>query len=110
MNQDAKKTYNGWSNRETWAVNLWIINDQCSYFRWRNRTNELLGESPSRELIRATLAEEIRDVIEEECAIRKGGLAADLMNGALVEVDWREIAQAFLDEADGNTGGVSEEP
>ena len=23
--------YNGWSNRETWIVNLWLTNDMVSY-------------------------------------------------------------------------------
>ena len=25
-------TYNGWSNRETWNVVLWMMNDQCFYY------------------------------------------------------------------------------
>lgn len=27
----VKSTYNGWSNRETWVVNLWLTNDMESY-------------------------------------------------------------------------------
>lgn len=112
MNQEKTSTFNGWSSRATWAVNLWITNDQDSYFRWRNRVNALLRESPTQNRIHsvlARLAEEIRDVTEDECAIKKGGLAADLMNGALAEVDWHEIAQTFLDEADESGGGSEEQ-
>ena len=28
-----EKTYNGWTNYETWAVGLWIDNEQGSYRR-----------------------------------------------------------------------------
>src|SRR5437763_690793 len=104
MNQEAKKTFNGWSNHQTWAVNLWITNAQSSYFHWRTRTKELLGEPVTQDDVRlalASLADEIREAIEEECAIPKANLASDLMNAALAEVDWHEIAQAFLDDADG---------
>ena len=106
MNQEAKKTFNGWSNYQTWAVNLWITNTQSSYFHWRNRTKEILGEPATQDDVRlalATLADEIREAIEEECAIPNANLASDLMNAALAEVDWHEIAQALMDDADFTT-------
>ncbi len=33
------KTYDKWSNYETWTVNLWI-NDRRSYEYWREQTRE----------------------------------------------------------------------
>jgi len=31
MNNTATDTYNGWTNRETWLVSLWLNNVQASY-------------------------------------------------------------------------------
>ena len=31
MNDTVSVTYNGWSNRETWLVSLWLNNDPASY-------------------------------------------------------------------------------
>lgn len=48
------QTYEGWTNYETWLVNLWIENDEASYLFWRGETarardarvqGELLGNS-----------------------------------------------------------------
>ena len=106
MNQEVKRTFNGWSNYQTWAVNLWITNEQSSYFYWRDRTKVLVRESAAGDKghsALATLADEIREAIEEECAIPKASLAADLMNAALAEVDWHEIAQGLVNDAFGTT-------
>ena len=44
--------YNGWTNYETWAVKLWIDNDEGTYTYWRERTrecwNEAADESPNK--------------------------------------------------------------
>lgn len=33
-------TYQGWTNRETWALNLWLTNDQSLYEMTRERARE----------------------------------------------------------------------
>ncbi len=30
--QTLATEYNGWTNRETWVVNLWLSNDMESYY------------------------------------------------------------------------------
>ncbi len=30
--QTVTREYNGWCNRETWIVNLWLSNDMESYY------------------------------------------------------------------------------
>jgi|GEM_PF-998538 len=101
METKATKTYNGWSNYETWAVNLWLSNEEGSYRYWTDRTRELLAEERAGGESCSTLnrlAEELKESICEECELQTACLAADLMTAALGEVDWYEIARSFLDE------------
>ena len=57
----AQNEYNGWTNWETWVVNLWI-------------DNEWMPE------------------IE--------GLYLDLLNGAMREINWHEIARHLVERAE----------
>ncbi|MFO0850770.1 MAG: hypothetical protein U0871_19770 [Gemmataceae bacterium] len=101
MTHDEKPTYNGWSNYETWAVNLWLSNEEGSYRYWTDRTRELIAECADEDADRsalARLAEELKESVHESCTIEKASLAADLMNAALGEVDWCEIARSMIDE------------
>ena len=101
MKHDEKPTYNGWSNHETWAVNLWISNEEGSYRYWTDRTRELIAECADEDADRSALsrlAEELKESVHESCAIDKASLAADLMNAALGEVDWCEIARSMIDD------------
>lgn len=34
----TKKEYNGWTNFETWNVNLWLDNEQSSQEYWQEQT------------------------------------------------------------------------
>ena len=101
MTHDETRTYNGWSNYETWAVNLWLSNEEGSYRRWTARARELLAECPDPAPDRSALtrlAGELKEAVTEECAIRTATLAADLMNAALGEVDWYEIARSWIED------------
>ena len=101
MKHDEKPTYNGWSNYETWAVNLWLSNEEGSYRYWTDRTRELLAECADEDADRsalARLAEELKESVHESCTIEKASLAADLINAALGEVDWCEIARSMIDD------------
>lgn len=99
-------TYNGYTNYETWNVVLWIENEEYSYEHWRDSArlawDDAQGTSnPSREA-RATLQNEIKDYHHEN-APDCPGTYGDLLNAALSEVDWWEVADVILDglELDG---------
>lgn len=98
--KEENPTYNGWSNYETWAVHLWLTNEEGNYRYWTGRAAEILDDPPDEDpgSVPARLAEEIREAVSDQCEIEKPTLAADLVNAALGEVDWLEIARALIDD------------
>ena len=97
----TKKEYNGWTNYETWLVKLWIDNEQGSQEYWQERAEDNVKRDEDGD-IRA-LAEELKDQ-HEEMLPKLEGFAADLMNAALSEVDWHEIAGSLIDDYRENQG------
>lgn len=86
MNDVAIQTYNGWKNRETWLVNLWLTNDEGSA--------ELLEDVAKRDGELHEKADWLETMIREsyERQYQQGSLWSDLMGTALNRVDWFELA------------------
>ena len=77
-------TYNGWENRATWLVNLWLTNEPGPETDLR-----MLAQMSASARWRADrLRDYVADMIPETA-----GLAADLLYTALESVDWREIVE-----------------
>jgi hypothetical protein len=93
--------YNGYTNYETWAVKLWLDNDEGSSSYWADFAAEALAEaddeSDARDMVRDALQQQHEDALPE-----LSGFAADLLNAAMSEVNWREIAQGLVNEAKEN--------
>ena len=95
--------YNGWTNYETWAVKLWLDNEEGTYDYWRERSREILLDPRQSDVLtieqtaRYDLADELKQD-HEEAAPAVSGVFADLLNAALSEVDWSEIAEAMLED------------
>lgn len=109
MSEDG--TYNGWKNYETWAVGMYldgnydgegtyrealeitrnaaenIDQDQVDNGFWTASQAKLYN-------VEDALKVWARELIEGEIE----GIAADLLRGALDEVDWRELAEHKLNE------------
>ena len=101
------ETYNGWSSYETWVTKLWMDNDEGSYNFWNEVTQEIVDEAFSdeddREEALNNAKYELSNRLEsyhEEFMPETSGVFADLLNHALARVEWREIAQALLDDAE----------
>lgn len=81
--------YQGWTNYETRLVKLWIDNDQWSQEYWLAYAEGMTAYD---------LAAAMKDSFEE-AQPEMSGFWADLMSSALQEVNWTEIAEAFIAEA-----------
>lgn len=114
------KTYNGWTNYETWVTALWLDNDAGSSAHWTEQARECWEAAPRSKQVReweftqhdaATidLAERLKSEIHDLNPVGDASLFADLMNAALSEVDWREIAAHYVDQVADETGISGEE-
>ena len=102
-NEDRK--YNGWTNYPTWNGKLWIDNEEAEYRFWLNESRAAIAmqdEGP-RKLERAAqaLAQELQGQHEESTRITRmqTGWQQDCLGWALGEVNWFEIAEAYVEEA-----------
>lgn len=78
-----RREYNGWTNYETWLVNMWygdIFNDMAEN-----------GETVDAEYIQSF----VEEMLESDGALPQYGFAADIMNAALREVDWDDLADHY---------------
>lgn len=106
--------YNGWTNYETWAVKLWLDNNEGDYRFWQEQTREAWDEAenkrPNRFMDRSEnaqllLSDRLKDAHDSQSdhpvfAAADGSVYADLLNAALSEVNWQEIANSLLGDLD----------
>lgn len=102
-------TYNGWANYETWLVNLWIDNEQGDQEYWQEQAAECLeGQEGSVEDATDRLEDLIQDWYgEARAACQTPGVFGDLLQSALSEVNWRELARHYVDAAKEESNATS---
>ena len=81
-----RKTYNGWTNYETWLVSLWTDGD------WYITELAATSEDHRGEASQA-LKEYVQETYQNK-ADSKATLASDLLNTAMSEVNWYEIMES----------------
>lgn len=100
----SDKRYNGWTNYETWCVSLWLGNEEGSCTYWNETAQELYDESAAKpnwtrkEVASLELADRLKESITEGNPLSNADMYTDLLNGALSDVNWMEIANHFLDD------------
>ena len=94
----SDQKYNGWSNYQTWVVNLWLTNDSGSVNYLNERAQECLdkfdGDTDDAACELASIIEEMHDEFMPETT----GVYADLLGHAMRMVDWHEIAQHVIED------------
>ena len=88
-----EKKCNGWNNRETWAVNLWLSNDEGLYRNVCGIVEDAEDEGEAEDGIKG-FVEELEELVEEgEGGEELKSMFADI--GSMWRVDWRGIAEAW---------------
>jgi hypothetical protein len=109
-----KQEYNGWTNYETWCVNLWMSNDQGSDEYYRESAQQTYNDSVEEnrlggsalftrdEVATRNLADSLKNEHEERQNELTGvsGVFADLLSAALSEVNWYEIAEHYISDVE----------
>ena len=102
--------FNGYKNYETWCVSLWLSNEQAIDELCRQMAAECRAQAtgcwqvregiwPPEDAPKFLLADRLSSMIDEENPLLENAtLYTDLLCAALSEVDWHEVADAFLEE------------
>lgn len=78
-------SYNGWTNKETWLVNLWI-------------GDSLTMDQEAGHDITAAYIEQIVEDLIEDSGSRVNGFVREMMNCALGEIDYAELASHYEED------------
>ena len=81
-------TYNGWTNKETWLVNLWYGDALPEYF---------LDCQCREEIDALELREHVQDIAELSAPELPAGLLSDFINTCFSDVDWHQLAESITD-------------
>lgn len=110
MHHDTK--YNGWTNYETWLCNLHyddFFTEQAQEAWDESETNETFTRDENAVIALKDIIESTVDEFTQESlsGSQSNAFVADLVNSALREVNYYEIAKAYIVEVDKET--VTEE-
>lgn len=98
------KTYNGWSNYETWNVKLWMDNEQSTSEYGEEQATEAYrnaeADSTFTRAERATLnlSDTLKEQYEEAMPDLGASVWADLLSASMSEVNWHEIAEHMISD------------
>ena len=89
---NASETYNGWTNYETWRVNLEILDGMTPEDFGYDKHMLDTADYKNVEKLAGRLEMHVHDLVE----MQSSGFALDLAYSFLALVDWEEIAEHMI--------------
>ena len=91
----TNETYNGWTNRETWAAYLWLTNEEALY-------QEAIAIARHPFSGNRDIEDKVESLFEdlftyENLTVDTYRMREDI--GSIWRVDWRSIAQHLIEDA-----------
>lgn len=76
-------SYNGWTNKETWIVNLWVGDNLAEM------------QQEGQEMDGRYIEDYVWELISDSSSTVEAHFAADLLACAMGEVNWNELAEHY---------------
>ena len=90
--------YNGYKNWETWNCYNWLTLTEENCKRWEYEAQEALEDAcGDKERAAYSLADAIKEAVEDANPLEEQSFYKDLVDAALQEMDYEEVARAFLE-------------
>ena len=96
----SKEKYQRWANYQTWNVKLWIDNDEELQRRFEIEATYLKNSFNDKNKHIRVLSESIQNFVEKSNPLndKEPTMYSDVLINALAWVNYREIAEAYLEE------------
>ena len=90
-----EKQCNGWTNYETWNYNLWLDNDEKSYFKILSLAKSVIETEREKDQVF-----KMSELLKMECLNNEPNLEAsfysDVLSASIMEVNFYEIAEHII--------------
>ena len=89
--------YNGWSNYETWLCNMWF--DNFDFTDIKDMFDNCEDNCDVLNIIENYIKEHVEEYVEYSLSTGdQHGFIHDMLNAAISEIDWRDIAEHYVDD------------